>query len=49
MGGAEVLRPLTNTQCEVKDAEPDVQSEEEDGVGHFTEHEQVAHVLLHCD
>lgn len=40
---------LTDTQYKVEDAEPNVQSEEEDDVGHFTEQEQVAYVLLHCD
>lgn len=44
-----VIRPLTDTQREVKDAEPNVQPEEEDGVGHFTEQEQIAYVLLQCD
>lgn len=48
-GAVFVTRPLTDTQCEVNDAEPNVQPEEEDGVGHFTEQEQVAYVLLHCD
>lgn len=41
--------PLTDTQGEVKDAEPNVQPEEEDHVGHFTKQEQVAYVLLQCD
>lgn len=41
--------PLTDTQRQVKDAEPDVQPEEEDDVGHLTEQEQVAYVLLQSD
>lgn len=44
-----LIRPLTDTQCEVEDAEPNVQPEEEDDVGHFTEQEQVAYVLLQRD
>lgn len=45
----QVLKPLTDTQSEVKDAEPNVEPEEEDDVGHFTEQEHVAYVLLQCD
>lgn len=45
----KVLRPLTDTQREVKDAEPNVQPEEENDVGHFAKQEQVAYVLLQCD
>lgn len=45
----KVLRPLTDAQSEVEDAEPDVQPKEEDDVGYFAEQEQVAHVLLQCD
>ncbi len=44
-----VAGTLTDTQWEVEDAEANVQPEEEDGVGHFTEEEQVAYVLLQCD
>lgn len=44
-----VIRPLTDTQRQVQDAEPNVQPEEEDDVGHFAEQEQVAYVLLQCD
>lgn len=44
-----LIRPLTDTQCEVEDAQPNVQPEEEDDVGHFTEQEQVAYVLLQRD
>lgn len=40
---------LTETQRQVKDAEPNVQPEEENHVGHFAKEEQVAQVLLHCD
>ena len=43
------MRPLTNTQRKVQDAQPDVQPEEEDDVCHFTEQEQVAYVLLQSD
>lgn len=39
-------RPLTHTECQVKDAESDVQPEEEDHVGHFAEQKHVAYVLL---
>lgn len=45
----ETPRPLTDTQGEVKDAEPDVQPEEEDDVCHFAEQKHVAYVLLQCD
>lgn len=45
----ETPRPLTDTQGEVKDAESDVQPEEEDDVGHFAEQKHVAYVLLQCD
>ena len=40
---------LTDTQSEVEDAEPNVQPEEEDDVGNFTEQEQVSYVLLQRD
>lgn len=48
-GAIFATRPLTDTQWEVKDAESNVQPEEEDHVGHFAKQEQVAHVLLQCD
>lgn len=44
-----ILRPLTDTKSEVKDAKPNVEPEEENDVGHFAEQEQVAYVLLQCD
>lgn len=40
---------LTETQRQIKDAEPNVQPEEKDHIGYFAKQEQVAHVLLHCD
>lgn len=40
---------LTETQCQIEDAKPNVQPEEEDHVGYFAKQEQVAHVLLQCD
>lgn len=40
---------LTETQRQIKDAEPNVQPEEEDHVGHFAKQEQVAYVLFQCD
>lgn len=47
--GGGSIEPLTYTQGEVEDAQPDVQPEEEDDVGHFAEQEQVANVLLQGD
>lgn len=44
-----IRQPLTNTKSKIKDAETNVEPEEEDDVGHFTEQEQVAYVLLQCD
>lgn len=44
-----VTWPLTDAQRQVDDAQPDVQPEEEDDVGHFAEQEHVAYVLLQCD
>lgn len=38
---------LTYTQSEVEQSHPDVQSEEQNNIGHFAEQDDVAHVLLH--
>lgn len=38
---------LTYAERQVEQSHPDVQSEEQDDVGHFAEKNDVAHVLLH--
>lgn len=38
---------LTNAEGEVEQTHADVQSEEEDNVGHLTEQNDVPHVLFH--
>lgn len=38
---------LTYAECQVEQSHPDVQSEKQDDVGHFTEQDDVPHVLLH--
>lgn len=37
-GSIGLERPLTEAQCKVEDAKPNVHPEEEDAVGHFAEH-----------
>lgn len=39
----------TYAECQVEQSHPDVQSEEEDDVGHLAEQDDVPHVLLHSD
>lgn len=38
---------LTYTQSQVEQSHPDIQSEEQNNIGHFAEQDDVAHVLLH--
>lgn len=38
---------LTYTECQVEQSHPDVESEEQDDVGHFAEEDDVSHMLLH--
>lgn len=38
---------LTYAESQVKESHPDVQSEEQDDVGHFAEQDDVAHMLFH--
>lgn len=38
---------LTYAECQVEQSHPDVQSEEQDDIGHFAEQDDVAHMLLH--
>ena len=44
-----LVTSLTNTQDGVKNPKPNIHSKEEDDVGHFTEQEQVAYMLLNGD
>lgn len=37
----------TYTQSQVQQSHPDIQSEEQNNIGHFAEQDDVAHVLLH--
>ena len=38
---------LTYAECQVEQSHPDVQSEEQNDIGHFAEQDDVSHVLLH--
>ena len=38
---------LTYAECQVEQSHPDVQSEEQNDIGHFAEQDDVAHMLLH--
>lgn len=40
---------LTYAKCDVKQAHANIQTEEKNCIGHFTEHEDVAYMLLHSD
>lgn len=40
---------LTYAECDVKQAHANIQAEEKNCIGHFTEHEDVAYMLLHSD
>lgn len=42
-----LLVGLTYAECQVKQSHPDIQSEEQDHIGHFAEEDNVAHMLLH--
>lgn len=37
----------TYTQSQVQQSHPDIQSEEQNNIGHFAEQDDVAHVLFH--
>ena len=36
----------TYAECQVEESHPDVQSEEQNDIGHFAEQDDVAHMLL---
>lgn len=40
---------LTYAQRQVQQSHPDIQSEEQNDIGHFAKQDDVAHVLLHSD
>lgn len=40
---------LTYAQRQVQQSHPDIQSEEQNNIGHFAKQDDVAHVLLHSD
>ena len=42
-----LVRWLTYTQSQVEQSHPDIQSEEQNHIGHFAEQDDVAHMLLH--
>jgi len=45
--GVCVTVGLTYAEGQVEQSQPDVQSEEQDDIGHFAEQDDVSHVLLH--
>lgn len=47
MPQVSVLRFLTQTERQVEDSHPDVQSEEQDDICHFAEQDDVSHMLFH--
>lgn len=40
---------LTYAECDIKQTHANIQAEKKNGIGNFTEHEDVANMLLHGD
>lgn len=47
MPQVSVFSFLTQTERQVEDSHPDVQSEEQDDICHFAEQDDVSHMLFH--